>query len=304
VNESLPPRRERGIALVTVLWALLFLSTLALSLAIATRTESQIGRNFGGQVEAKALADAGIYRAIATLVDPDRTGRWRGDGRVYSFELGEGIVRVSLQDEAGKIDLNTARPTLLEALFASAGLTAEDAQALAASVEDWRDADELRRPNGAEEPEYRAAGKPYGPGNRPFETIEEFQLVLGVSAVLYDQVADRLTVLSGQPGIDPQIAPRSVLSIIPGLGEASAAAIVEGRESAPGATVASAVSSPYFGRSTATTFTIHGEGRSKAGAVYSRDAVVRLTGDLQTPYHVLRWKRGVRRLFEPAEPDA
>ena len=297
--------RERGVALVAVLWGLLFLSTLALSLAFATRTESQIGRNVRAQAEAKALADAGIYRAIATLVDPDRTRRWRGDGRVYSFELGDGIVRVSLQDEAGKIDLNTARPALLEALFASAGLAPEQAQALAAAVEDWRDADELRRPNGAEEPEYRAAGKPYGPSNRRFETVEELQLVLGVSATLYEAVADRLTVFSGQPGIDSQTAPRSVLSIIPGLGEASATAILEARESAPGTIMmASAIASPYFNPANTSTFSIHSEGRSRGGAVHAGEAIVRLTGDLQTPYLVLRWKRGVRRLFEPAEPDA
>jgi general secretion pathway protein K len=294
-----PTERERGTALVAVLWALVFLSILALSLVLATRTESRIGRNFAEQAQAKALADAGVYRALATLVDVDRTRRWRGDGRVYSFDLGEGQVRVSLQDEAGKVDLNAASAALLEAVFLSAGAEPTEAQALAAAVEDWRDADDLRRPHGAEEAEYQGAGKSYGPANRRFESIEDLNLVLGMSARLYERVAEHVTVFSGQSAIDPETAPAAVLAMIPGLGADAATAILQARAHRDGAAAASgALSSRFFGRGAGTVFTIHSEARSSGGAVYARAAVIRLTGDRQTPYFVLRWKQGLRRLFD------
>lgn len=293
------PDRERGIALVTVLWALAFLSILALSLVVAGRGETRIGRNLADGARARALADAGVYRAVSALTDLDRNQRWRGDGRVYSFKLGEGEVRIAVQDEAGKVDINAASNALLQALALSAGVTPDQAQAIADAIEDWRDTDDLRRANGAESEDYRTAGKSYGPTNRRFENVEELQLVLGVTQPVYERLAERVTVYSGQPGIDPMSAPPQVLGILPGLDEASVARLISLRENATTpASITSVLSSPFFGAAPGAVVTVHAEGHSPGGAVYARDAVVRLTNDIQTPYLVIRWKRGARRLFE------
>ena len=56
------------------------------------------------------------------------------------------------------------------------------------------------RPNGAEEAAYRAAGLPWGPKNAPFETVEELQQVLGMTADIYKRVAPSLTTYSGEAG--------------------------------------------------------------------------------------------------------
>ena len=47
----------------------------------------------------------------------------------------------------------------------------------------------LKRPNGAEEPDYRAAGLSYKPANGPFQAIEELQLVLGMRPEIYRRIA-------------------------------------------------------------------------------------------------------------------
>jgi general secretion pathway protein K len=297
--------RERGIALITVLWAMLFLSTVSLSLLAATGTESRLSRNLGAQAAARALADGGVWRAVATLVDPLRDRRWQGDGRVYRFELGDGEVRVAIEDEGGKVDLNAASTPLLEALFLAAGAEPEEAQTLAATIEDWRDEDELRRTRGAEADDYRAAGKRYGPPNRRFESPEDLQLVLGVVPALYTRIADLITVYSRQPGIDPLLAPERVLRIIPGLDEGMIATLLESREEGRLSGRVAPPTSPFFTRSTGTIFTIHAEGRTANGAVFARDAIVRMTGDQRVPYIVLRWKRGARSLFPlPESPTA
>ena len=67
---------------------------------------------------------------------------------------------------------------------------------------DWRDADDLKRPNGAEEPEYRAAGLDYKPANAPFQAIEELQLVLGMRPDIYRRLAPSITVFSRSPGVN------------------------------------------------------------------------------------------------------
>lgn len=77
-----------------------------------------------------------------------------------------------LVDEASKLNLNTATVEMLEGL---PGMTTE----LAASIIDWRDADENVTENGAESETYARRQPPYNCKNAPFETIEELALVNG-----------------------------------------------------------------------------------------------------------------------------
>ena len=73
------------------------------------------------------------------------------------------------------------------------------------AIGDWKDADDLRRPNGAEAADYQAAGSPYLPANALFETVPELQRVLGMTPALYREACrqpDRPHPSGGhQPGI-------------------------------------------------------------------------------------------------------
>ena len=95
---------------------------------------------------------------------------------------------------------------LLRGMFLSIGLADDEAAKIVDAILDWRDADSFKRPNGAEEPEYRAAGLPYKPANAPFQAIEELQLVLGMRPDIYRRIAPMITVFSRQPGVNPQLA--------------------------------------------------------------------------------------------------
>ena len=66
-------------------------------------------------------------------------------------------------------------------MFRAAGVEQDKATRLASALVDWRDADSLTQPQGgAEDPEYAAAGLPYGAKDAPFETVAEAEQVLGV----------------------------------------------------------------------------------------------------------------------------
>ena len=97
------------------------------------------------------------------------------------------------------------------------GLEAAAADAALAAIQDWRDADDLKRPNGAEEADYRAAGKTYKPANAPFDTVGELARVLGVTPGLVARIADSVTVYAKQPGINTATASREVLLAIPNM---------------------------------------------------------------------------------------
>lgn len=216
--------RESGVALVLVLWMLVLLTTIAQSLAFSSRTDVLIAGNLAAQAQAEAYADAAVHRAVyvltrnlsapAAFADPMQ---WRSDGIARNWHFRDAEMRVSIIGESGKIDLNTAPPPLLIGLFVSVGVEQANAVALVDAILDWRDNDELRRPQGAEKPEYIAAALNHIPANADFTAIDELQQVLGISQDLFRLVEPFITVHSYQSGIDLATAPRGVLMALPNV---------------------------------------------------------------------------------------
>lgn len=212
-------KRQCGVALILVLWILVILTIMAASFSLSLRRETELVRNALARAEAIALAEGGVYHAMLMLLPDDPMRRWRADGTIYEFGLDSARIRVQIYDEAGKIDLNGAQEELLLGAVVRAGLSREEASAVIDAILDWRDRDDLRRLNGAEADDYKDAGYSYGPRNKPFQTLEELQLVKGVTAALYQALEPLLTLSSRQQGLDPAKAPREALLAIPGANE-------------------------------------------------------------------------------------
>lgn len=225
------PRRggQRAVALLGVLWVLVLLSLISLNISSTSRIELKLAANLLEAASVRQTTDAGINWALWSLLQPN-TANWLADGSQRSLELDGVVVQVAISDEQGKIDLNKANPLLLEGLFLAAGVSQDEALALADAVQDWRDTDELRRLQGAEREEYLAAGLP-GPANRPFERLDELLEVLGMTAQLYAQVSPALTLYSGRAAVNPLMAPRQVLLALPGVSESSVDQYIEDRRS-------------------------------------------------------------------------
>ena len=172
------PRAARGIALIVVLWMLALLTIVIGTFAVLARTESLQARYLFDTVDARYAAEAGLHRAVVELRNPDLETRWVADGRPYTFGFGNAEVEVRIIDETGLIDVNAAaqgNPELLLNLFTSIGLEERDAELMTAAIQDWIDADEQTRVDGAELDEYVQAGLPYGPSNAPLGSIDEIQ---------------------------------------------------------------------------------------------------------------------------------
>ena len=103
--------------------------------------------------------------------------------------------RYGLVDEERRISLNAAPAEVLQRLFEIAGgLREDEAEQLAAAVEDWRDEDDKERPQGAEGIYYRSLSDAYDCKNGPFENAEELLLLRGVTPKLYRRLEPYLTV--------------------------------------------------------------------------------------------------------------
>lgn len=255
-------RGSRGIALILVLWVITLLSVMALGLTAAQRTESTLTANALAGARFRAAAEAGIAYAALNLLAPqtedmdavatDAEGKslvWLPDGTPHSWTFAEVPLAISVQDEASRIDLNQAGTDVLNSLFRVLGVSEDTSAALADRILDWRDADDLKSLNGAEDPDYAAEGLPYGAKDGPFTSVEELRQVMGITPDLYRRLAPEVTVDSGKAQADEQFASAVVLSATKGmtLEEAQQTVTERTESSVPGA-VSGRAAAAAFGR--------------------------------------------------------
>jgi general secretion pathway protein K len=275
VNSARGRAAEKGVALVAVLWVVALLSMMAAIFAAETRTETDLARNLVENAKAEALADAGVYRAIAMLLDPDQTRVPRVGGTPSRWSVASGEVLVSIQDEGGKVDLNAAPDDLLQALFVAIGVAPGGAAALVSKIRDFTDRDHSRRPNGAEDEDYRLAGAGHDAKDAPFDSVAELEQVLGMTHELFARVEPFVTVYSGTPDVNPLTASPELRELLPNIAKAPRGAVVNLNPGAAGSEALRAV-------------TIRAEARTSSGGVFRREAVVLLTSG---PFAIREWRQ-------------
>jgi general secretion pathway protein K len=298
--------RQRGIALILVLWLTILLTVIGGSFAYGMRNEALAARNTLSLAQARALADGAIYRTVFELMRPKTLADvWSADGTVHAWDENGSRVVVNALDESGKIDLNTAPEGLIKGLLQTAAeLDADTAARLIDVIEDWKDADDLRRPNGAEAPDYQAAGLSYKPANAPFESVAELQRVLGMTPAIYGRIADSLTVHSRMAGINPAFASRAVLLAVPGATPEIVDTYIAQRRDA----LAAKLPPPPFPvpgivGATLNLWRIRAEVTTADGVTFTREAVVR-QGDRRRLLSFLEWQEGDRRLLAASDKDS
>ena len=277
--------RRRGAALVLVLWLTALLAALIGAFAMTAQVEYLQGRTLTHGLVAAQAARAGLEYAATRTSDPDPAQQWLPDGRAYRWRFEDAEVEVRVVDEFGKVDLNAADAATLAALMRAVGTQPDEAETLAAAIVDWRDPDDLTQPQGgAEDPQYAAAGRPYGAKDAPFESVAEVEQVLGMTPALYAKLAEHLTLYSGLPIADARFATGPVLESM-GVDSAPVLANRE-RPPLPG-------DSTFMGAGSGT-YSIDSHARLRDGRESVLRAVIRLgpSGVPGSAYTVFRWEEG------------
>ncbi|WP_164270792.1 general secretion pathway protein GspK [Stenotrophomonas sp. B1-1] len=283
-------RTRRGAALVLVLWLIALMTALVGAFALTARVEHLQQRVLDDDGRGQERARAGLEYALMRLrADPQRPA-WQADGRTYRWQFDDARVDIRVVDENGKINLNVADAALLTAFLKALGESPDDAQRLAGAIIDWRDEDSLQQPGGgAEAPDYAAAGLPYGPRNKRFETLGELQRVLGMRAALYQAMLPHITLYSRMARPDPRFATAPVLAAL-GLDAeqvlAQRAQQERDEDSGAGTSTLASGSGTYSIECRA----IDGSGRQSVLKAVVRNGSGGVPG--QT-YTVLRWEQGM-----------
>lgn len=159
-------RRQRGAALLLVLWVLALLSVLLGGLAGWVRPESRQALWHRQHTQTVLAAQAGVALAMA-----DR--HWIADGRERLLTFDDAQLHVSLRSERGKLYLVNAEAHDLTRLALACGASPAQAAQVAKALD-------ARRKQGL----------------APFRVLEEVRQLPGMSQALYRQLLPELTLWS------------------------------------------------------------------------------------------------------------
>ncbi len=296
-----PPRSRRGgFALLVVIWGLGVIGMLVVSFMTGARFRLQAASNIAGAAQAALVAEGAINAAALTLLREREQGfaaqtpeQPTHDGQPRFCSLEGALLAVEVQDEAGKVDLNSAQADMLQALFNGLGLGKQAANKLAEAIIAFRTTpmNDLSQ----KAPEYDAAGKPFGPKRGLFQSTLELDQVVGVDSELFRQTLPFVTVYSRRPGIDPQAASSALFAALAGLSPEDVRAAFAGRQVDR--------RDPRFPESfkqpgTSGAFTIHAEAILPAGHVAVREAIIDTQGSESGPYALREFRHGAPRHLE------
>lgn len=261
-------QNRKGFALIGVLWLILLVSLLATSLIFLSKSDGQIAQSAGAFAQAEGWADAGIFLTIRDLSDSQRARNIPVDGTVRSIPIQESNVSVSVQDEAGKIDINFAPKELLQGVFISNGVSQTKGTELAEHI------DKERKDIGS---------------SIAFQRVEELKRVRGITPEIYKLVAPLLTVYAQSAEVVASVAPEEVLGALPTMDKASVEAALSKRRLAAQTTNGFVSNRSDFSESkgmAGRVYSITSTG-SEGDISFSRRIVIRMTGNDKHPFDVL-----------------
>ncbi len=290
------PDKDQGFALLIVVWFLVLIGTISTYLLVNGRAETAIAHNIRAAASAEALADAGIARAAFNQADPEISRRWPLDGKAHLVTLPGGEISIRLEDENRKINPNLASDVLLAALLQACGLEHGVARRLGAAMADWVSPDGPARELGAKLEQYLAAGRRYGPPNAPLETLDDLNLVLGMTPAIFASIRPYLSIHTEADLPDLRNAPPTIRRAV-ALASIQKRANEEDGDEPDGSEPTPALQKlrPQDAKTETEPerlIDVQVTARGRDGGVFVRYAVLRLEADNPRGYTVLEWQRG------------
>lgn len=288
-----PPGRQDGIALMIVLWLIVLLGVIATGHANNVHSETRLAMRQIESAKTRTLAEAGIQRAIISLMLQNKVSEFGVNGSVQRFDIDKRKVLVAVRDATGLVDLNAADARLLGALFNASGVEPKQREKLVDAILDWRDADNFTHLHGAEDAAYAAAGIAWSARDAAFTSVDELRYVIGMTPELFMSIASLITVYSGQARLNLEYASPYLTSLV------SAQTIDEDINEAD----RQSNDRQKPGRAVARNgiYHIYSSASGNGDVSASVEAVVKISVSDELPYSILYWHEPAR--FQFAKED-
>lgn len=204
--------------MIVTVWILFFLGVLAIAIAAHVSANLSAASRLKQRTQAHFLARSGVAKAALVLTRD--TNQWdslseswsEGDAHFLDVRMENGVFRVwytnraadgtivtnyGLIDEERKINISIPlnNEAVLKSLMQVVGrVGSQTASDIAASIMDWKDADNNERPGGAESDYYGGLKPSYKPHNYLFDRLEEVLLIKGVGGPEFSRIRDVVTI--------------------------------------------------------------------------------------------------------------
>lgn len=200
-------RRNRGSALLTVLWLSAALAAIAFSVSSSVRAETDRVEAASNGLRAWYLATGAVERGIQWMAwgesfrNEDGTARfWQYNAPRMNMTFPSGTAIVEMIPESAKLNVNRASADDLTKVIAAVGGDAGKAREIAGAILDWRGGSEGTSPN---DQYYFGISPTFRARHASFEEIEELLFVRGMTPELFygNFVADNQGALYASGGL-------------------------------------------------------------------------------------------------------
>lgn len=245
---------QRGVVLIMVLWTAVVLTVLVTVLASNIRLSANTALHHRTSTLGHAQLMGAVRKAEMELMmesmplplgvmdniddnELQRIPAYRFNGQPLSLHYAaDDNVRMRILDHAGKVNLNRIQRSSLQQIIEKQ-LGGEDAdprqvQELLAAWSDWTDLNDVPDLLGAEDEYYLDLDPPYTTrNNAELDTVEELRLIRGFDELFGDlNLEAAFTIYGNSSVVNPNLATREALMLLPGMTQDAVEAIFALRE--------------------------------------------------------------------------
>jgi general secretion pathway protein K len=182
-------RKDRGSALLTVLWLSAALAAIAFSVSSSVRAETDRVEAASNGLRAWYLATGAVERGMQWMAwgdsvrNQDGTARfWQYDASRMNMSFPSGSAVVEMIPESSKLNINEAGVDDLTKVITAVGGDAGKAREIAGAILDWRGGSQGTSPN---DQYYFGINPTFRARHASFEDIEELLFVRGMTPELF-----------------------------------------------------------------------------------------------------------------------
>jgi general secretion pathway protein K len=249
-----------GFALVAVIWSLGLVSLLGAAVIVGARYRVRMTSNQAAVLVTAAAAESAVNLAIALSLSstPQQMVKFPLRCQMPNGEQST----IGLEEETGKVDLNSARGEVLSHLFTA--LTYDQSAGMRIAAEILRFRDSALAGTAKDHP----SGKPDRNENPRFTTIMQLDRIDGISPVVFRAALRFVTVRSGRADPDGDAASPAMRKLLS----------LDQAKPAP--------------RPTRGIVTIRADVIGTDGSRFIREALVSLGPEDGRPFRILEWRHG------------
>jgi general secretion pathway protein K len=223
---------QRGFALVITLIVTALLVALLVEFVNEVYVDTSHSHNFVASQQAAILAESGIAGGVKLLQissfgkSDNYTSLSDPWAKPMNYDAGVGTITITIEEESGKFNLNTATSSKSVLLNPYAMIAQRLLKNMEISIDlvdvlmDWVDDDDAPLAGGAETTYYSTLKAPYRAKNARLETFEELALLKGFTPEILTKLRPCVTVYGTSSNLEPvtkinvNTAPKEVLAAL------------------------------------------------------------------------------------------